>query len=241
MEKKFNINPNLYTPIAIVLAGIAIAVAVYVSSVHTQTAPAAANLGAQPSIPSAINAAEVNSKGDATIGDANAPLTMAYWYDYQCPFCQQNDENTISQVVKDYVQTGKMRIVFKDFAFLGPDSDTLGHVARAVWEVNPSKFYAWHKAVFDNQGQEGSGWATADKIRSITASVLSASETTRVMQLMQSNAAKYKTAMESDKADGNKVGVSGTPAMLIGSQMISGAQPYAQVKAVIDSELAKKK
>ena len=64
------------------------------------------------------------------------------------------------QLKKDYIDTGKIRIVYKDLQFLGPDSTTLGQVSRAVWQLAPSKFADWHKAVYDNQGQEKTGWAT---------------------------------------------------------------------------------
>ena len=123
--------------------------------------------------------------------------------------------------MKDYVDTGKVRIVLKDFAFLGPDSITIGQVARAVWEVNPQKFYDWHHAMFAAQGQEGTGWATTAKIQSVTATVLSASETDRVMKLAQQKADAYKTQMEADRTEGSSASVNGTPAMLIGNQMVS--------------------
>ena len=233
------INPNLYTPIAIVIAGIIVAIAIVATSVGKSAGQQ--QLGAQQQEPQiAVDSAKVNTAGEPIVGDVNAPVTIAYWFDYQCPFCKQNEANNVSQIVKDYVNTGKAKIVFKDFAFLGKDSDTLGYAARAVWEVAPQKFYSWHSALFQNQGQENSGWATKDKIRSITASVLTSSETSRVMQLIDSNASKYQAAMDADKAEGAKNGVQGTPAMVIGTQMVSGAQPYAQFKAAIDAELAKK-
>ena len=236
------INPNLYTPLAIVAAGIIIAGAIYGVSMNnsgssgtgatTPTTQAAA-------VVSSVNAAQVSATGNPTIGDANAPLTIAYWFDYQCPFCKQNEQTVMPQLIKDYVNTGKVKIVFKDFSFLGADSNTLGHVARAVWAIDPAKFSAWHTAIFDNQGEENTGWATTAEITKITETVLSPAETAQVMQLAVSNAAKYQTAMDADKTEGGTDGVQGTPAMLIGNQMIAGAEPYATVKAAIDSELAK--
>jgi protein-disulfide isomerase len=237
------INANLYTPLAIVAAGIIVAGAIVgVNLGHSSDTSATAVT--QPAAQAAaaagtVNAAQVSATGNPTIGNSNAPLTIAYWFDYQCPFCKQDEATVIPQLVKDYVDTGKVKLVFKDFSFLGTDSNTLGHVARAVWQVDPTKFYAWHAAIYANQGEENTGWATTAEIQKITATVLSPSETAQVMQLATTNASKYQTAMDADKAEGEADGVQGTPALLIGTQMVAGAEPYASVKTAIDAELAK--
>ena len=85
---------------------------------------------------------------------------MAYWFDYQCPYCKQEEESVFPQLEKDYIDTGKLKIVFKDFAFLGPDSDVASRAARAVWAVAPDKFRDWHKAMFDHQDRRTPAGAT---------------------------------------------------------------------------------
>lgn len=231
-----NINPAFYTPIAIVLAGAVVAIAIIVVGHSGASTPSTTTGSTTPT--ATVNADQVSATGNPTIGDANAPLTIAYWFDYQCPFCKQNEATVMSQLIKDYVNTGKVKIVYKDFSFLGADSDTLGHYGRAVWAVAPDKFAAWHSAIYANQGEENTGWATAAEIKKITSSVLTAAQTAQVVQLAQTNATKYQTAMDADKQEGEQDGVQGTPAMLIGNKMIAGAESYAQVKAVIDQELA---
>jgi len=233
------INQNLYTPISIVVAGIIVAGAVlYMGHMGGGVSTGTTAAGTQPA--ATVNAAQVSSTGNPAIGDAKAPLTIAYWFDYQCPFCKQNELTVMPQLIKDYVDTGKVRIVFKDFSFLGPDSDTLGHVARAVWQIAPDKFEAWHAAIYAAQGTENTGWATTAEIKKITASVLTADQTTQVMQLATTNAKQFQTAMDADRQEGTTDGVQGTPAMLIGTQMVAGAETYDQVKAVIDQQLAGK-
>lgn len=229
----------LSVPIAIVVAGALIAGAIFFGMRGTGNSVAAnpQMQGGQPAAAQTADITKVKTAGEPFIGNANAPVTIAYWYDYQCPFCQRNEEQTMPQIIKDYVDTGKAKIVFKDFEFLGPDSQTLGQYSRAVWETAPTKFYAWHKAVYDNQGTENTGWATQDKILSITKSVLSADETNKVVALVKSNGAEYQKEMDADKAEGSAMGISGTPAAIIGKQLISGAQPYAAFKQVIDLAL----
>lgn len=221
------------TPVAIIIAGVIIAGAVIFATRQPTAQPAAAN--AQPQAPVAVDVSKVKTDGEPFIGSANAPVTMAYWYDYQCPFCQRNEEDTMPQIVKNYVDTGKLKIVFKDYQFLGPDSQTLGQYSRAVWEVAPDKFYQWHKAVYDNQGTENTGWATQAKILSITKSVLTTDQTNQVVQLVKDKGAEYQKEMDADKSEGTATGINGTPGAIIGKQLISGAQPYAAFQSAIEA------
>ena len=222
------------TPVAIIIAGVIIAGAV-IFATKQPVQQAAAN--PQPQAPVAVDVSKVKIDNEPFIGNANAPVTMAYWYDYQCPFCQKNEVETMPQIVKDYVDTGKLKIVFKDYQFLSEDSQRLGKVSRAVWETVPSKFYAWHKAVYDNQGTENTGWATDAKILSITTGVLGTADAQKVMQLAVKNSDAYQKEMDSDKAEGTAMGISGTPGAIIGKQLVSGAQPYSAFQAAVESAL----
>lgn len=226
-------NP-LAIPIAIVIAGAIIGAAVLVALRQPSNSVAAA---AQQPQAQAVDISQVKTSGEPFIGNANAPVTIAYWYDYQCPFCKRNEQETMPQIIKDYVDTGKAKIVFKDYQFLGDDSQTLGKVSRAVWETVPSKFYQWHKAVFDNSGTENTGWATKNKILSIITGVLGAADAQKIMALAEKNATAYQKEMDADRAEGTAMGISGTPGSIIGKQLISGAQPYSVFKQVIDLTL----
>ena len=228
------------TPIAVVLGGLFIAGAIVWTNGHPSGQTATNPQSAQTPPAQTADISKVKTDGEPFIGNPNAPITIAYWYDYQCPFCHQNEENTMPQLIKDYVDTGKAKLVFKDFQFLGPDSQTLGQFSRAVWASAPDKFYDWHKAIYDNQGTENTGWATHDKIMSITTSVLGASLANQVNQLVSTNGATYQKEMDADKAEGSGFGVTGTPSFIIGKQLIIGAQPYAAIKQVIDLTLAGK-
>lgn len=234
------VNPNLYTPIAIIVAGIVVAGAILLIGHQGDTAANSGTAAAttQPSTTATVNAAQVASNNDPTIGSATAPLTIDYWFDYQCPFCRENELDNMPQLIKDYVDTGKVKLVYKDFSFLGADSDTLGHWARAVWQVAPADFEAWHAAVYQNQGEENTGWATTAEITKITASVLTAAQTAQVAQLATADATQYQSEMDADKQEGTNDGVSGTPAMLIGNQMVAGYESYSELSQTVDQQLA---
>jgi protein-disulfide isomerase len=232
---------DLLTPIAIIITGVMISGSIVWSArlqsqLIAQSIAANQSESAQPPA-SPVDIAKVNLQGEPFIGKADAPVVMAYWFDYQCPFCKQNEENVFPQAIKDYVDTGKLKIVFKDFQFLGADSQTAGLAARAVWEVAPDKFHDWHKAMFDHQGEENSGWATKDKILALTKSVPGI-DVAKVEELMTSKSEEYAKAMKADQAEGGSMGVSGTPAFIIGKRLIDGALPYETLKAAVDAALS---
>ncbi len=242
MEHKsehFIIRNNLATPIAIIISGALIASAICFSSTprlggrDEVAAPAAAKAAV------AVDASKV-SANVPYIGEKNAPVTVAIWTDFQCPFCKKFEADTVRQLNSNYVKTGKVRILFKDFAFLGADSTTLAIAGRAVWEVAPSKYYAWRDYIYANQGQEHSGWGTKEKVLAMSANTLTAAEIAKVGSLMTSKAAVYQKAIDADKAEGGTMGVTGTPATIVGKTYINGAQSYATVKAAVEKELKAK-
>jgi protein-disulfide isomerase len=195
---------------------------------------------AAPSAPTVrADIANVSQQGVPFIGDANAPVVMAYWFDYQCPFCKEGEEKVFPRLIDDYVKTGKLKILFKDFAFLGPDSQTAGYAARAVWETAPDKFYAWHKAVFDHQDDENAGWGKKEDILALTKTIPGI-DAAKVEQLMSEHAADYQKAIDADGAEGNAMGVNGTPGAIIAKHLIVGAQPLAEFKSAIDAALSGK-
>lgn len=181
---------------------------------------------------------KVDISNSPYIGDKNAPVTLAFWTDYQCPFCKQFDEATFRSLITQYVDKGKVKVVFKDFSFLGDDSTTAALAARAVWEVSPKNFLAWHEAMYDKQDGENSGWGKKDDIVALTKTI-SGINADKVAKLMDDNKTAYQKAIDADRTEGSSMGVNGTPGFVIGNQLISGAQPTSTFTAAIDAELAK--
>ncbi len=230
---------NLSIPVAIVIAGALIAGALYLGTSKGANTVAVNNQqgqqAAQQAQGVAVDIAKVKTAGEPFVGSPNAPVTMAYWFDYQCPFCRRFEEDAMTQVMTNYVKTGKVKVVFKDFQFLGADSQTAGLAERAVWDVAPDKFYEWHKAMYDKQDSENSGWGNKADVLALTKSL--GIDSAKVEQLMTSKATEYQKAMDADKAEGGAFGINGTPGSIIGKNLISGAQPYSAVKQLIDLAL----
>ena len=233
---------DFLTPLAIIIAGLSISASIVWTSQHMPLPALSSSVASarpqQPQAPAVpvVDVADVKTEGEPFVGDANAPAVMAYWFDYQCPYCRQEEQEALPQLVADYVKTGKLKIVFKDFQFLGPDSQTAALIARAVWEANPEKFGEWHKDMFDHQDGENAGWGSKDDILAMTKTVTGLDEV-KVEELLTSHAAAYQKAIDASLAEGNTMGVNGTPAFIIGKQFIGGAMPYDQFKAAIETAL----
>jgi protein-disulfide isomerase len=217
------------TPIAVVVGALIIAGAFAFGSGAKK-----ADDGSQPAA-QAVNIKDVKTADSPFIGDANAPVTMAIWFDYQCPFCKQLELNVTSQVYEQYVKTGKVKIVLKDFQFLGQDSDTDAEFARAMWEAYPDKYYEWYKAMFVAQDDEGDkGFGDLASVQALTAKIPGV-DVAKVTKLMT----EYDTKIAADRAEGQAMGINGTPAIIIGTKLLSGAQPLPAITALLDAELKK--
>jgi protein-disulfide isomerase len=238
MPESDTLKPHALIAASIILASLIIAGSILYTGGHasgtvaTTDAPAAAADDTKPA-----DISKVKIDGEPYYGKADAPVTIAYWSDYQCPFCQRHEQQVVTEIIKNYVDTGKAKIVFKDFAFLGADSQTLAKYAHAVWETAPDKFYAWHKAIFDNQGQENTGWATKERIEAISTPVIGAANMAKVENLVATKGDEYQKAMDADKAEGASMGIQGTPGTVIGKTLIPGAYPYDTFKNAIEAVL----
>lgn len=218
------------TPIAVLLGAIIVAFALMYGR------PAAErDLGQMP----AVDVADIKEEGEPFIGNPDAPTTLAVYYDYQCPYCQQFELQVMPRLIEEYVNTGKTKVVFKDFQFLGEDSTTAAIYARAVWEAQPDKFYPWYMAVMTAQDGEGGGeFGSIASIRELSRTV--GIDTARIDQLIAQNGARYQAAIDDDRAEGASFGINGTPSVIVGDQLLSALTPadfYQAISAALEEQL----
>lgn len=183
-----------------------------------------------------VDIKDVKTDTSPFIGDANAPVTVAVWFDYQCPYCKRFELETMAQVMTDYVTSGKVKIVYKDYQFLGPDSDTAALYARAVWATYPERFGEWFVAMAEAQDQEHGGFGDLASIQALTTGL--GLDDARITSVMNERKAEFQAAVAADRAEGTALGVKGTPGAIIGTTLVEGAQPYTVVKPLIEAELA---
>lgn len=227
------------TPIAVVISVIIIGGALYFghgSAVAPSSSPNTPQTSA--TAPIVVNIKNIKINGNPYIGSKSAPVVMALWFDYQCTFCKILDENTVSKLYTNYVQTGKLRIVFKDFSFLGSDSNTAALFARAVWALYPDKFYAWNHSMFNSQDGENTGFGNLASIEKLTKTI-SGIDVARVVALMNKKSNEFRADISNDRTQGEAFGINGTPSFVIGTHLYQGALSYDAVSTAIDTQLKK--
>ena len=138
-------------------------------------------------------------------------------------------------LVENYVLTNKVKIVFKNFQFLGQDSQIAGLAGLAVWQVAPEKFYNWHKKMYAYQDSENSGWGSKTDILKLAEGMeIDASKTDALMT--EKNFA-YQKILADDFEEGKAIGITGTPSSIIDKRLLIGARPYSEYKEIIDAAL----
>ena len=96
------------------------------------------------------------------LGNPNAPITLLEFGDYQCHFCNVYFQDTEHKIIENFVNTGKVKIIFKDFTIIGPDSVSASHFAHCASEQE--KFWEYHNILFNNWAGENNGWASNDNL-----------------------------------------------------------------------------
>lgn len=218
---------KLSIPASILIAGVMISLAIYFTG--TEGTPKTATPKPNPTEPilQEVDIKNVEVREDPFIGVSNAPITMAYWSDYQCPFCKKTETEVLPILKRDYVDTGKMKIVFKDFVFLGPDSIEAALFDRAVWELYPAQYFTWREAMYAAQdGEGGEGFGDRASIEALTQGI-SGIDQSKVSAAVDANKDAYQASIQADYVEGQSFGINGTPSVIIGTTLINGAQPLA--------------
>lgn len=169
-------------------------------------------------------------------GDANAKVTIVEFADFRCPFCEQYFTNTLTQIMKDYVDTGKVKYAFRNYAFLGPASIVAANAAECA--NDQGKFWDFHNYLYKNQPQEtDTSMYNTDTLTQAAVSLGMNGDQFRSCL----DGKKFDSKVSTDLADGQKAGVNGTPSFFVNGMPLVGAQPYTAFKTLIDQELAKAK
>lgn len=170
------------------------------------------------------------------LGNKNAKVTIIEFADFRCPFCEQFFTNTEPQILKDYVDTGKVKFAFRNFAFLGDPSVVAANASECA--NDQGKFWDFYNYLYKNQPAEtDTSMYNTDTLTQAAVSLGMDDSKFRNCLDNKTDAAKATK----DMTDGQAAGVSGTPTFFVNGVSLVGAQPYSAFKALIDQELAKAK
>lgn len=164
------------------------------------------------------------------LGPADAKVVVEVFEDFQCPACDVFSTQSQPQLVREFVDTGKIRFVYKDFAFLGPESLAASIAARCAGDQG--LFWPYHEYLFANQKGENQGHFSKSFLTAIGAKV--GVEPQKFSACLDS--AAPKDATEAETAEGKKRGVAGTPTVFVNDENL-GFPAYLDLKAKIEAAL----
>lgn len=182
-------------------------------------------LAPQPSAPAPLTADD-----DPTLGSADAPLTLYYFADFQCPYCREFELTQLPLLREERIDTGEARLAFKDLPILGDDSWAAAQASQHVWETSPDSYWAWHRHIYESQGSERSGWARPEQLVALSREVVGVDADGLQAALGD---ARHLDEVRADADDARAHGIRGTPTLVIDGKVLN-ALDAAAVDAAIE-------
>ncbi|MEX1059205.1 MAG: thioredoxin domain-containing protein [Candidatus Saccharimonadales bacterium] len=191
--------------------------------------------------PSANSTSPVSENSELIIGSVDAPATIIAYEDFKCPSCNQFHQNAERQIRENYINKGKLKIIFRPYPVYGEDA---GEGLYGAYCANDQgKFIAYHDELFDYM------WNTFYKAGNFEAAL----ETTLTNDLMLTTASKigldkqkfadclagetHNSKFEQALSQAASDEIQGTPSFIINNQKVVGPQPYSVFKTLIDIQL----
>lgn len=219
---------NLYTKVKMLEKGT-------VAPTATGAQVAQGNNQQPPAPPAKVDIKVVES--DYVLGPANAKVTIVEYTDYQCPFCKRFIDATFGQLKKEYIDTGKIRFVVRDFPLVSIHSNAQKSAEAAQCAGEQKKYFEYHDKLYTTQdtwSQNASDAAVAAFKQYASALGLNTSQFNSCL-----DSGKMAEKITKSTNEGAGFGVQGTPAFFInGVELVpGGAQPFEVFKSKIDGLL----
>ncbi len=185
----------------------------------------------------AAPSAEALMDDDAVLGDADAPVTIVEFSDYQCPYCSKFYTGAYQDLKTNYIDTGKVKIVFRDFPLsFHAGAYPASLAAECVREQEGDEaYFEMHNMIFEDQGILGGDAGSVKDGLAGFATEVGVGDMDQYNECVDTD--KYKEEIYADMADAQSVGISGTPSFVVGETVLVGAQPFEAFEDVIEAAL----
>jgi len=170
-----------------------------------------------------LTSTKLIENGSPFMGNTNAPITILEWGDYQCTFCYKFHQNTLDIINEDFIKTGKVKIIFKDFPLNGADSKLAAEASYCAQDQE--KYWKYHDELYKNWGGERTGWITRESL-------------TKFAEIVEIDVEKFNKCLDDHKYEnkvnllyefGKEIGIDATPSFLVFNDQkmikIRGNQP----------------
>lgn len=234
-----NKKSDFLLPASILIAGIFISGSiVYLVGSKNQTAGLSPNDQLAQVGAGGKTLPEISSR-DVILGEPKAPVSLIEYGDYQCPWCGKFFDEVEEPLRNEYIKTGKVKMVYRNFAFLGPESFAAAEAAECA--KDQSQFWAFHDAIYKTEvdevknriQNENNGNLTRDFFLKIASDL---KLDTKIFTTCFDNK-KYESQIKQDNDAGRAAGVTGTPGLFVNGQQVGGFIPFVSLKASIDNFL----
>lgn len=171
--------------------------------------------------------------GSPLLGVPTAPITVVEWGDYQCTFCYKFHQSSKDILIQEYVNSGTINFIFRDFPLNGPDSIL---AAQASYCANDQgKYWQYHDQIYDNWKGEKTGWITRESLDQFASTLgLNVEQFNKCL-----DDKKYEQKVLENEQFGTNIGIRATPSFLIFTDekivKIEGNQPFSVFRQVIDT------
>ena len=176
--------------------------------------------------------------GSPILGNPNAPVTLIEFGDYQCHFCNVFFHSTEGDILKNYVETGKVKMIFKDYNIIGPDSVNASHGAHCANDQD--LFWEYHDILYSNWTGENNGWASSENLGKFAQDIGLDMDTWSECMLD----GIHSQIILASNDDARSLELTGTPAFFVigpdgQTTKLFGAQPFETFEKVFENELKK--
>ncbi|OFV89873.1 MAG: hypothetical protein A3J75_04075 [Acidobacteria bacterium RBG_16_68_9] len=174
---------------------------------------------------------KITTNGQPVKGPKNAKVTIVEFSDFQCPYCARAHDTLFNEVLKEYGD--KVRVVYKNFPLgFHKWAEPAAIAGECIYDQAPDAFWKFYDYLFANQKDINEGNVKEKSLAALGDTKFDKDKFDKCF-----DEKKTIDRVKADMAEGQQVGVTGTPAFLINGRKISGAQPAQNFKAVIDDEL----
>ncbi len=243
---KKSLLPTVIIAASIVVAGLVGGISVVVGNVYVFK-----KIGPQVSTGSPANVfpqnepVKVSVDDDPILGSKDAPITLIEFLDFECPFCKQSFQETLPKIIKEYVDTGKVKFVVRDYPLdFHKNAIKEAEAASCAREQGgDSAYFKYHDEVFKRTESNGEGLGL-DQLPVIAKDT--GLDTAKFKICLDSG--KFKGEIDKDIKDGSNAGVGGTPHWFVGKSTadgvidgirVDGAAEFETFQKLIDEQLKK--
>ncbi|ASN05642.1 DsbA family protein [Virgibacillus necropolis] len=174
--------------------------------------------------------------GQPTLGDSDAPVTVVEFGDFKCPACKVWGTDIFPQLIRDYVETGKVKFSFINVLFHGEESKLGSLAAESVYQQNPDAYWDFHKALFKAQPSENhdSEWITIEKILEVASSVPNI-DADKLKMAIENNSEMNEVNKDTKLVTDFEIQL--TPTIMVNGTMIEDPYDYEAIKQAIEKAL----